>query len=231
MTGATSSMAGTAHAVAAAYRELGRRGFVPGSAGNVSARAADGVFITPSGCAAEGITAGAIVFVADDGKIAGGTPSSEWPMHAAIYRAFPYAQAIVHTHAEACTALACLNQPLPAFHYMVTMFGGEDVRCAPYVTFGTARLADLAVEALRDRTACLLANHGMIVHAPSLDRALSDAVMLEALCRQYLLARAAGAVRMLTNAEIAAARERFKTYGLDAASAASAAGSPRSGTG
>ncbi|HEY6434368.1 MAG TPA: class II aldolase/adducin family protein [Acetobacteraceae bacterium] len=221
----------SSHAVAEVYRELGRRGFVPGSAGNVSARCPDGVLITPSGCAAEAVNDRNIAFVADDGKISGGMPSSELPMHMAIYQAFPQARAIVHTHAEACTALACLNQGLPAFHYMVTVFGGEDVRCAPYVTFGTAELAELAVEALRDRTACLLANHGMIVHAPSLDRALSDAIILESLCRQYLLARAAGTPRLLTAAEIAGARERFKTYGPGASPAASTAGSPRSGTG
>ena len=229
MTGYSGSVTqALSHAVAAVYRELGRRGFVPGSAGNVSARCTDGVFITPSGGAAEAVSDDAIVFVADDGKITSGVPSSELPMHVAIYRAFPHAQAIVHTHAEACTALACLNQGLPAFHYMVTVFGGNDVRCAPYVTFGTEQLAVLAVQALQDRTACLLANHGMIVHGPSLDRALRDAIILEALCRQYLLARAAGTPRLLTPAEIDAARERFKTYGT---AAASTVGSRRPGTG
>jgi L-fuculose-phosphate aldolase len=199
--------------IAAAYRELGRRSFVPGSAGNVSARTAGGMLITPSGCSAETITHAGVVAVDFNGLAREGTPSSEWPMHAAIYQAFPNAQAIVHTHSEACTALACLNQPLPAFHYMITAFGGDDVRCAPYVTFGTPELAQHALAALADRSACLLANHGMIVHAGSVDRALSDAIVLESLCGQYLLARAAGAVRLLTAEEIAAARERFKTYG------------------
>ena len=101
-------------------------------------------------------------------------PSSEWAMHAAIYLAYPAAQCVVHTHADACTALACLNEALPPFHYMVANFGGDDVRCAPYVTFGTPELARLAVAALAGRTACLLANHGMIVHAPTADRALTD---------------------------------------------------------
>ena len=157
------------------------------------------MMITPSGCSAEAITHDMIVDIALDGALNGaGTPSSEWPMHAAIYRACPDAQAIVHTHSEACTALACLNQPLPAFHYMVTAFGGDDVRCAPYVTFGTPELARTAVAALAGRTACLLANHGMIALAGSLDRAMSDAILLESLCRQYLLARAAGTPRLLT---------------------------------
>ena len=200
--------------IAAGYRELGRRGFVPGSAGNVSARTTRGMLITPSGVSAEAVTADTVVSVTLDGKVIGkGTPSSEWPMHAAIYRACAPVRAIVHTHAEAATALACLNRPLPAFHYMVVTFGGEDVRCAPYVTFGTPELARLAVAALDGRSACLLANHGMVVHAPTVARALADAIVLESLCRQYLLARAAGEPRLLTPAELEAARERFRTYG------------------
>jgi L-fuculose-phosphate aldolase len=200
--------------IAATYRDLGRRGFVPGSAGNVSVRTTNGMLITPSGYSAEAVTDDTIVALTFDGETTSvRTPSSEWPMHAAIYRAYENAQAIVHTHAEACTALACLNQPLPAFHYTIVAFGGEDVRCAPYVTFGTPELARVAVEALEGRSACLLANHGMVVHAPSLDRALADAIVLESLCRQYLLARAAGSPRLLTPIELQAARERFQTYG------------------
>jgi L-fuculose-phosphate aldolase len=200
--------------IAAAYQDLGRRGFVPGSAGNVSARQRQGMLITPSGWPAEAVTAAAIVTVSMDGVVRGkGAPSSEWPMHAAIYRACPAAAAIVHTHAEACTALACLGEGLPAFHYMVVAFGGEDIRCAPYVTFGTPELAVAAVGALAGRRACLLANHGMIVHAPSVGEALTDAIVLESLARQYLLARAAGTPRLLSAAELAAAQARFATYG------------------
>ncbi len=202
-----------AQQIADIYRELGRRGFVPGSAGNVSRRTATGMLITPSGRSADSITAETIVEIVGHDVAGEGEPSSEWQMHAAIYAAVPAAQAIVHTHAEACTALACLNEKLPAFHYMITAFGGDDVRCVPYVTFGTPELARAAVAALQGRSACLLANHGMIVHAPSLDKAMTDAIVLESLCRQYLLARAAGTPRLLTRAELAAARERFKTYG------------------
>ena len=189
---------------------------MPGSAGNVSVRIANGMLITPSGCSAEAVTDDNIVSLTLDGKTtSSGTPSSEWPMHAAIYLAYEHAQAIVHTHAEACTALASLNLPLPPFHYMVLAFGGDDVRCAPYVTFGTPELARVAVKALEGRSACLLGNHGMMVHAPSLDRALADAIVLESLCRQYLLARAAGSPRLLTPLELQAARERFRTYGSE----------------
>jgi L-fuculose-phosphate aldolase len=198
----------------AAYREVGRRGLIAGSSGNVSHRTPAGMIITPSGCSAETLEPEGLVPMTLAGDVKGNTaPSSEWAMHAAIYLAYPSAHCIVHTHADACTALACLNEALPPFHYMVANFGGDDVRCAPYVTFGTPELARLAVEALAGRTACLLANHGMIVHATGADRALSAAVVLETLCRQYLLARAAGPVRLLSAAEMRAAHDRYRTYG------------------
>jgi L-fuculose-phosphate aldolase len=200
--------------VVAVYREVGRRGLIAGSSGNVSQRVRKGMVITPSGCSADTLEPDGLVAMTLAGDVKGtAAPSSEWAMHAAIYLAYPAAQCVVHTHADACTALACLNEALPPFHYMVANFGGNDVRCAPYVTFGTPELARLAVEALAGRTACLLANHGMIVHAPSADRALSAAVVLETLCRQYLLARAAGVVRLLTVDEMRAAHDRYRTYG------------------
>ena len=200
--------------VVAAYREVGRRGLIAGSSGNVSHRTPAGMIITPSGCSAETLDPADLVPMTLSGDVRGNTaPSSEWAMHAAIYLAYPAAHCVVHTHADACTALACLNEALPPFHYMVANFGGNDVRCAPYVTFGTPELARLAVEALAGRTACLLANHGMIVHAAGADRALSAAVVLEALCRQYLLARAAGTVRLLSAEEMRAAHDRYRTYG------------------
>ncbi len=200
--------------VAAVYRALGRVGMNAGSSGNVSVRARQGMVITPSGCSADSITDTDPVTMTLDGKPRGRhAPSSEWFMHAAIYRAYADVGAIVHTHSDACTALACLNEKLPAFHYLIVRFGGDDVRCAPYVTFGTPALADVAVAALLDRTACLLANHGMIVTGANADAALTAAITLETLARQYLLARTAGKVRLLTAAEMQAARERFKTYG------------------
>ena len=200
--------------VAEVYRELTRLGINAGSAGNVSARTQSGMVITRSGASAETISADGVVAMSLDGMAEGAiVPSSEWHMHAAIYRGNKRAGAIVHTHADACTALACLHEPLPAFHYMVLSFGGSDVRCAPYATFGTPELAELAAQAIQGRSACLLANHGMIVHGPDLQAALRSAILLETLCRQYLLARSAGAPRLLTPADMKAARERFKNYG------------------
>src|SRR6185437_1894666 len=176
-----------------AYRALGRLGMNTGSTGNVSVRFAPGMIITPSGVSAEELSAGRLVAMTLDGRAqANRQPSSEWAMHAGIYETCPEADFIIHTHADACTALSCLNEGLPAFHYMIAQFGGEDVRCAPYVTFGTPELAKQAVKAIAGRRACLLANHGMIVHGRDAAHALLLARQLEMLCRQYLLARSAG---------------------------------------
>lgn len=196
------------------YEELGARGLIVGSSGNVSERTDHGMIITPSGGSPDGVDDGGMASITLDGALLNNaTPSSEWEMHAAIYRAFPEAGCVVHAHADACTALASLNRELPPFHYMVVQFGGPNVRCAPYVTFGTPALAGLAVKALKGRTACLLANHGMILYARDAETALTRTVLLETLCRQYLLALSAGRPRVLSAAEIRAAKERFKTYG------------------
>lgn len=200
--------------VAATYRALGAAGLSFGTSGNVSCRTERGMLITRSGISVDKVAAADIVAVGFDGTVDGaGKPSSEWFMHADIYRAYPQAGAVVHAHADACTALACLRRPLPAFHYMIAGFGGDDIRCTDYVTFGTPELGRLAVDALRDRTACLLGNHGMICHGASLDAALACAIRLEALARQYLLACAAGEPQLLSAEELRLARERYRTYG------------------
>ena len=196
------------------YTALGEHGLIVGSSGNISERTDRGMIITPSGGSPDGTNETEMAEMALDGtRFDQTTPSSEWAMHAAIYQAHPEAECVVHTHADACTALASLNRELPPFHYMVVQFGGPNVRCAPYVTFGTPELASLAVKAMKGRTACLLANHGMILYARDTDAALTRALLLESLCRQYLLALSAGKPRLLSTEEIKAAKERFKTYG------------------
>lgn len=196
----------------ALYRALAARGMNTASTGNVSRRTAAGMLITPTGCTAETLGEAGLVETPLDGPLPGTAPSSEWSMHAAIYQAHPEAGAIVHTHADACTALACLAEPLPAFHYMVLSFGADEIPCAPYATFGTPELARSALAALERSTACLLANHGMICHAATPAGALRQAILLETLCRQYLLARSAGTPRLLTAAEREAARARLASY-------------------
>ncbi len=196
------------------YKALARHGLIPGSSGNVSVRTDRGMVITPSGGTPDGVKHGDLAKLKLDGTLLNdATPSSEWEMHAAIYRDRAEAGCVVHTHADACTALASLHEELPPFHYMILEFGGGNVRCAPYATFGTPELAAQATIALKDRRACLLANHGMILYARDTDRALARALLLESLCRQYLLARSAGTPVLLSEQDLLAAAERFKTYG------------------
>jgi L-fuculose-phosphate aldolase len=122
-------------------------------------------------------------------------------MHAAIYQQHPAAGAVVHTHSDYCVAVACHNRPLPGFHYLVGSFGGHDVPCVPYATFGTDELADNAASALNDRNACLLGNHGMICRSADLASAVELAHLLEIMCRQYVLARQLGEPDLLDDAQ------------------------------
>jgi len=185
-----------------------------GKAGNVSVRAGDAFLVTPSGMAYDALAADDIVAIAADGAVEGArTPSSEWPMHRAIYAARPEIAAIVHAHSPFATALACLDRGIPAFHYMVAVAGGHDVRCASYATFGTPELARNAVAALDGRRACLLAHHGLIAGGATLEHALAVAVDVEALAEIYCRALAIGEPSLLSDAEMVAVVEQFRGYG------------------
>lgn len=201
-------------ALATAYQRLARLGLNNGSAGNISCRFEGGALISPTGADGDSISPDAFVQITLDSETRGaGIPSSEWAMHTAIYRHFPQAQAVVHTHSDACVALSCQRKPIPAFHYMLAGFGGDDVRCAEYATFGTDALAQSAVDALEGRNACLLANHGMICHAPTLEKAVAGAAKLETLARQYWMSAQLGAPVILGAEEMAVVRERYRGYG------------------
>ena len=128
-------------------------------------------------------------------------------------RARPEVGAIVHTHSPFATTLACLDRGIPAFHYMVAIAGGSDIRCAPYATFGTQALSDHAVAALAGRRACLLAHHGMIATGPSLQGALALAVEVETLAEMYWRALQVGEPRLLPDDEMHVVLEKFATYG------------------
>jgi L-fuculose-phosphate aldolase len=159
------------------------------------------MLISPSGATGSNITPEHVVEVTLDGEWSGERkPSSEWRMHAAIYKATK-AQAVVHTHSDHCVALACQGRGLPGFHYLVGSFGGSDVPCVPYSTFGTEQLAIDAAAALDKRSACLLAAHGMICRGRDLANAVALAHRLEIMCRQYLLACQLGEPYLLTKNE------------------------------
>ncbi|MDN5005573.1 class II aldolase/adducin family protein [Bradyrhizobium sp. GCM10027634] len=196
------------------YQELDQQGLIFLAAGNISVRHGGDMLISPTGATAGAIQTSSFVRTKFDGSShSDQKPSSEWSMHASIYRKFPDAAAVVHTHSDSCVAMACTGQALPAFHYMIAAFGGDDVRCTPYVTYGSKELGDHAVEALVGRTACLLGNHGMICHGTTLQKAFNAALRLEILCRQFIQARQAGTIKMLNDNEMAIAIERYKSYG------------------
>jgi L-fuculose-phosphate aldolase len=140
-------------------------------------------------------------------------PSSEWRFHHDIYLQRPDVNAIVHCHSAFATSLACLHKGVPAFHYMIAVAGGPNIRCAPYALFGTQELSNQALRALQDRKACLLANHGMIAVGRDLADALGIAVEVESLCEQYWRALQIGEPIILSDAQMAEVMEKFKTYG------------------
>jgi L-fuculose-phosphate aldolase len=150
---------------------------------------------------------------ARDEPSTGPRPSSEWRMHAAIYEARPTVTAIVHTHSPRATALTCAGRGIPAFHYMIALAGG-DVRCMPYATFGSDKLAAHAVRGLEGRRAVLLANHGVVTVGPSLRSAQAVAVEVENMAGQYLDLLAAGLEpNVLDDEELRRVIRKFVDYG------------------
>lgn len=199
---------------------LGRLGLNKGTAGNVSVRSEDGFLVTPSGMAAESLAPADLVHIAFDGEVRGRrAPSSEWRFHFEILKNRPELGAVVHTHAPYCTTLAVMGRGIPAFHYMVAVAGGTDIRCAPYATFGTEELCAGAVAAMEGRKACLLAQHGMIAAGDTLAKALKLTVEVEDLARVYWQALQIGEPPILDDAEMARVLEKFKTYGTPQAAA------------
>lgn len=188
-------------------------GLVVGTSGNVSARAGDLVAVTPTGVPYDRLGPRDLVAVDLDGRQVRGElrPTSELPLHLAVYRATG-AAAIIHTHAPHATAVSLLTDELPAVHYMTAALGGP-VRVAPYALYGTAELAAAALEALRGRTACLLANHGTLVHAATLERAYEHTAQLEWMSRVWLLAASAGTPRTLGPDALAQAAAALAGYG------------------
>ncbi|MGE0725201.1 MAG: class II aldolase/adducin family protein [Alphaproteobacteria bacterium] len=198
-------------------RWMNASGLNQGTSGNISVRHGDRMLITPSATPYDALRPEMIAAMAIDG--AGEwegplKPSTEWRFHRDILRARPDVGAIVHTHSTFATVLAIARQPIPACHYMIAAFGGHDIRCADYATYGTQALSDNALAALEGRNGCLLANHGMIAVGPHLDKAMWAAVELETIARQYyhsLLLEAGPTV--LSRKLVAETAKGFATYG------------------
>lgn len=195
-------------------QQLAALGLNKGTSGNVSVRHEDGFLITPSGMDVADMQTSSMVIMSMDGTTqSAGKPSSEWRFHRDIYQAKPEVGAVVHTHSMFATTLSCLQKDIPPFHYMIAMAGGDNIPCAPYALFGTQALSDSAIAALKDRKACLLANHGMIAIGRDLKQALAITQEVETLCEQYWRALQIGQPYILSQQEMAEVFEQFKGYG------------------
>jgi L-fuculose-phosphate aldolase len=200
--------------IVAACIGMNARGINQGTSGNISARVQGGLLITPSGVPYDEMKPSDVVEMRLDGTHEGRLkPSSEWRFHTSILRARPEVGSVVHTHSMFATTLGCCGLGIPAVHYMIAAAGGSSIPCVPYITYGTQELADAAVKALKDRNACLLANHGMIVVGPTLKKAMWLAVEVETLAAQYWRALQIGKPNILTDAQVETVIEKFKTYG------------------
>lgn len=189
-------------------------GLVIGTSGNVSVRIGDAVAITPTGVPYRELRGVDIPVVGMDGVQRSGelAPTSELPLHLAVYAARADADAIVHTHALHATAVSTLCETVPAIHYMLAT-SGQPVRVAEYATYGTDALAENAVRALSGATSCLLRNHGTLSIAGDLESAYNKASTLEWCCKLWLTAKAAGSPNLLEDAEMAEVAEKLRAYG------------------
>ncbi len=188
-------------------------GLVVGTSGNLSIRSGELVAVTPSGLDYDALTPGLICVCDLDGNVLEGElePTSELPLHLAVYRSSEH-RVIVHTHPAAATAVSTLVDELPPIHYLVTLFG-PNVRVAPYATYGSDELAASAAEAMRDRSGCLLGNHGAVTAADSLAKAFMLSLYLESLCDIWLRASSVGKPRLLSEDELARAGAKIASYG------------------
>lgn len=196
---------------------MDRQGVNQGTSGNISVRISDGMLITPSGIDYAQMTPDMIVKLPlDESAPEAGQlkPSSEWQFHRDILHAKPEVTAVVHAHPVHCTSLAMNRQTIPACHYMVAAFGGCDVPVAPYALFGTEALSHSVLNTLKNRSGCLMANHGAIVTGDSLARALWRMIELETLAKGYVTSLTIGTPHILSEDEMAEVIESFKTYGL-----------------
>jgi L-fuculose-phosphate aldolase len=203
--------------LADAMRRLEQLGLNHNAAGNASVRVGDHLLVTPTGMPVTEMGGDDMVLIDLDGHaVRDGQrrPTSEWRLHARIAATRPDVGAIVHTHAPEATAAATLRRAVPAVHYVVARFGGDELACAPYAIYGSEELAEAVTSTLGSTgTACLMANHGAIAVAGDLDGAVAVALDVEWLCGVHRRAVQMGAPHVLTRAEIAGVAERFEAYG------------------
>jgi L-fuculose-phosphate aldolase len=196
-------------------RLLSERGLNRGTSGNASVRCGAGMLVTPTGIVPDQLTAQGMVLIDAQGECAPGAmrPSSEWRMHWGILSRRADARAVVHCHSRHATTLACAGKTVPSLHYMVAVSGRAEIPLAPYHPFGSEELAAAVVDTLQGGYACLMANHGQIVAASSLARALAIAEEVEEQAAVYCGTLAIGGPRLLSPLQMDDVLQRFRDYG------------------
>jgi L-fuculose-phosphate aldolase len=194
-------------------RRMVELGLNRGTAGNASVRCGSNILITPSALPVAEMSVQDMVLLDAGGKVLQGKkPSSEWRFHCDILKARLEIGAVLHMHSTFATTIACLRHDVPAVHYHIAIAGGDTIRCTLYSVFGEQNLSDLVLEALRDRKACLLGNHGMIALGTDLNDALSVALEVEYLCEIYWRTLQAGEPHILTTQQMHEVQQKFVDY-------------------
>ncbi len=204
-------------------KKLNSTNLSPLRSGNVSVKATennvDGFYITPSGKKYNDLKPEDIVFLSLGEKKdflrwfnSGKKPSSEWRFHQDIYTNKAEARAIVHAHSPHATAVSSHGKPIPAFHYMVALAGGNDIKCADYATFGTSELSKNIINSLVNRKACLMSNHGQVAFGQNLKQAFELAQEVENICHQYIIALKLGEPKILSSSEMEKILDKVKYY-------------------
>lgn len=197
----------------ATARAMNNSGLNQGTSGNVSVRSGDGFLLTPSALPYDQCQSQDMVLLDMAGQCTGiRKPSTEWRMHRDLYVAHPDAGCILHAHATWCTTLACLEKPIPSFHYMVAIAGGDSIPLAPYALFGSQELSDAILRTLKGRRACLLAHHGVVCFTKDLENLLPLAIEIEALAKMYVQALQIGPPPLLSAEQMQNVLERFVSY-------------------
>ena len=197
-------------------KKLLTAGLNHGASGNCSCRDREGFLITPTGIDSSKLTTDMMVRMnlsdalpQPESKY---QPSSEWQFHQAILEKYPEINAVVHTHSVFASTLSVLGQDIPAFHYMIAVAGGDSIRCAPYAMFGTKELSDNILEAIQDRKACLLSNHGLVAIGKDLNEAFNIAEEVEHLSRLFVEAKKIGEPLLLSDRQMVEVLNRFNSY-------------------
>ncbi len=192
---------------------LNKKNLNIGSEGNISIRYKDGFLISPSAMDPVNISVSDIQFINLKGNHYGSRPpSSEWRIHLLLYLKKSNVNAISHSHSFWSSTLSCLRKKIPSFHYMIAEFGGDDIKCAKYATFGTDSLAKNVLKALKTRKGCLMENHGQLTTGETIEEAISLTESLEKLSKQFFMCNLSKNVKLISKTEMNKVISLFNEY-------------------